>query len=104
MNGEFPHEFGSKPNKPGRRKTLGKQINKLIMSGDEFNQQITPEDFLMNKVIINLNVLGLSMIHRVRSNGQSTNIITPKKRRLRKQNEKIPKKHPNPIQFSCNGS
>ena len=102
-NMEFPHEFGGKPIKMWRMMTFGKQISKLIMSRDELNQQITLENLFTKKMIINLNVLGLSMKHRIRCNSQSTNIITPKKRRKRKENTKITKKHPNPIQFNSSG-
>ena len=49
--------IGSKPIKPGRRKALGKQISKLILSGNEFNEQVTPEDLFTNKMIVNFYVL-----------------------------------------------
>ena len=64
-NREFPHEFGGKSIKMWRMMTFGKQISKLIMSRDELNQQITPENLFTNKMIINLNVLGLSMNTRL---------------------------------------
>ena len=57
------------------------------MCGDELEHHITPEDLLTNKMVVNLNVLGTTMKHRISGNGQSTDIITPEKRRMRKKKE-----------------
>ena len=78
MKGEFPYEFGSKPRKPRRRKTLGKNISKLILGGDELDQQITLEDPFTHKMVIYLNVFGTGMEDMIGSNSKGTNIITPK--------------------------
>ena len=67
------------------------------MCGDEFEHHITPENLLTNKMVVNLNVLGTGMKHRISGNGQSTNIITSEERRMRKKKTKIMKKHANPI-------
>ena len=67
------------------------------MCGDEFEHHITPENLLTNKMVVNLNVLGTGMKYRISGNGQSTNIITLEKWRMRKKKTKITKKHTNPI-------
>ena len=67
------------------------------MCGDELEHHITPENLLTNKMLVNLNVLGTGMKHRISGNGQGTNIITPEKRRMRKKKTKTTKKHLNPI-------
>ena len=67
------------------------------MCGDEFEHHITPENLLTNKMVVNLNVLGTGMKHRISGNGQSTNIITSEERRMRKKKTNITKEHTNPI-------
>ena len=67
------------------------------MCKDEFKHHITPENLLTNKMVVNLNVLGMGMKHRISGNGQGTNIITLEKWRMRKKKTKIMKKHSNPI-------
>ena len=46
------HKFGSKPMKPRKRKTLGKNMSRLIVGGDELDQQITLEDPFTHKMVI----------------------------------------------------
>ena len=96
-SGEFPHEFGGEPIKPRRRKALSKEVSQLIMCRDEFKHHISPEDFLTNKMVVNLNVLSTGMEDRISCNGQSTHIVTPEEWRMRKENAKIAKKHTDPI-------
>ena len=67
------------------------------MCGDELKHHIMLENLLTNKMVVNLNVLGTVMKHRISGNGQSTNIIASEKRRMRKKKSKITKKHSNPI-------
>ena len=67
------------------------------MCGDELEHHITPENLLTNKMVVSLNVFGMGMKHRISGNGQSTNIITLEKRRMRKKKTKITKKYSNPI-------
>ena len=55
------HEFGSKPMKPRKRKTPGKNMSKLIMGGDELDQQITLEDPFTHKMVIYIIVFGTGM-------------------------------------------
>ena len=55
------HEFGSKPMKPRKRKSLGKNMSKLIVGGDELDQQITLEDPFTHKMVIYTIVFGTGM-------------------------------------------
>ena len=47
--------------KPRKRKTPGKNISKLIVGGDELDQQITLEDPFTHKMVIYIIVFGTGM-------------------------------------------
>jgi hypothetical protein len=60
------------------RKRFGKNINKLILEGDKPNVNFLFINSITNKVIINFNILSVSMKDRIDKQVGSTQIITPK--------------------------
>ena len=63
------HELGSKKQKPSKGETLSKNVCKLIIGGNKFDEDVTIEDFFTHKVIVDLNMLSASMVHRIGSQG-----------------------------------
>lgn len=68
----------------------------MIVRRNKFNLKIMVKDSLMNKVVINLYVLGRSMKNRIGGNGESKDIVTPQNGRIVKKNTKILEQHMNP--------
>jgi hypothetical protein len=61
------HEFGSKTDKSGKRESFSQDINKLIVSGDMLKLHIHIGNLFPNEMVVDFNVLGSSMKHRVKS-------------------------------------
>ncbi len=70
------HELVTKKGKAGVRQPLGKNISNLIMCRDIFDRNIMINYLFSNEMIINFNMLSLSMIDRIGSKSYSTKVIT----------------------------
>jgi hypothetical protein len=95
-------QFEFKKMKPGNGKTFGEYINHLVDCGDESNGGIFVEDLFPHKVVVHFNVLGASMIDRVRGKGKSTNIVTPDDRGNSKRDTEFTKQHLKPVKLGSN--
>lgn len=47
------------------KRTIGKNVSKVIISVDESNDKLLPSHLFPNKVIIHFNILRLSMKNRI---------------------------------------
>jgi hypothetical protein len=70
------------------------------MNRDKFESNVTIEHLFSDKVIINFNVFGPSMINRIRGQGKCTYIIAPNCRYGEERNPNFSKQHLNPKDFS----
>lgn len=62
--------------KPFRKEILCEDINKLIRGRNKLNAMRTRNEILSNVVILELNMFGTSMNHRIRCHVSSTEIVT----------------------------
>ena len=59
------HDFGSKKDKSGRRKALGKHISQLITHGNILDLKILSQHLFSNKMVVYLYMFGARMENRV---------------------------------------
>lgn len=62
--------------KPFRKEILCEDINKLIRGRNKLNAMRTRNEILSNVVILELNMFGTSMNHRIRCHVSSIEIVT----------------------------
>jgi hypothetical protein len=70
-------KFGTKTLKTWCGKSLCKDISYLVISRDKLKTNVTTNYTFANEVIVYLNMLGAAVENRIRSQGQSTGIVTP---------------------------
>ena len=76
----FIHDFGTVILKTSCRKTLGKHISKLIISGNVFKLDITVKHLLTNKMVIYLDMFRSGVEDYIRGYSQGRDIVTRKLR------------------------
>ena len=64
-----------------RWKTFGENIGKLS-HGNKFDNNIAMDNFLSDKMVVNLDVFGSSVKYQVGSHGKGREIVTPNERRI----------------------
>jgi hypothetical protein len=64
------------------------------MSGDVVNGNVFVEYLFTDKVVVDFDVLGSSMIYGVRGQGNGAHIITPNLGRSKESDLKFSEKHP----------
>jgi hypothetical protein len=84
------------------RKALGHDVSKLARGRDMKNTNLAQSHFLADEVNVNLNVLRSSMVNRISSHVNNTDIVTKDKRSLGERNMKLLKKLAQPATFSNN--
>ena len=76
----------------------------MLNCGNKFDDNITTDNFLSNKIVVNLDVFGSSMKYRVGSQGKGGEIVTPNERRIGQEKPQILEYHSNPKNLSSSGS
>ena len=71
------HGFGTQIEKSRTRKALCKNVSKLVIHSDIMNLKIFAKHLLTHKVVINLDMLGSGMKHKIGGNSKSGDIVTP---------------------------
>lgn len=93
-------KLGSEILEMSRVKPFSEYISNLIMNRNIGNCQIFGQNFFLNKVMIDFNMLSLTMKNRVRSQQKCRNIITLDARTSGEENMEITKKHSKPRDLS----
>jgi hypothetical protein len=75
MVGGTDQKFGTETLKTWCGKSLCKDISYLVISGDKLKTNVTTNYTFANEVIVHFNMLAVE--NRIRSQGQSTGVITP---------------------------
>jgi hypothetical protein len=71
------YELVMKKKKPMRSQALSKYICTLIFSENITSNHILMQDLLANKMIVDLYMLGLSIIDGIRGQSKGSNVVTP---------------------------
>ena len=71
------------------RQWFGEDISEIITARNEFDPQRTSKNTAPHIMVINLNVLGYGMKHRIRGQSKSRIVITPKYGNVRKKQLKF---------------
>ena len=77
MVGGTDQKFGTKMLKSRCRKSLCKDISYLVISRDKLKTNVTTNYTFANEVIVYFNMLGAAVENWIRSQGQSTGVVTP---------------------------
>ena len=73
----------------GTRQGFGKNISEIVTARDELDPQSTPKNTAPHIMVVNLNVFGSGMKHRIRGQSNSRVVITPKYGDVRKKQLKF---------------
>jgi hypothetical protein len=72
------------------------------MSGNKFEENIFVQNFLSNKMVVNFDMLGTSIMNGVGGESEGTNIVTLDPRWDGKRDVEVLEEHTEPVDFGGN--